>query len=152
MYRFEVVSDEHRKNPDVDIQLPKRGTNNACAYDFFSPISATIPPGESLMIWTDVKACISYRCALLLNVRSSMGKYGITLANTQGWIDADYYSNPSNDGNIGIFLHNNSMFTPFVIHQGDRIAQGMIVPYCIMDDDAVEGMVERIGGFGSTGK
>lgn len=152
MFRFEVVSDAHRKNPNVDIQLPKRGTKNACAYDFFSPVSATIFPGESLMIWTDVKAHISSRCALLLNVRSSMGKYDITLANTQGWIDADYYSNPSNDGNIGILLRNNSMLAPFAIHQGDRIAQGMIVPYCIMDDDGDEDKVDRVGGFGSTGK
>ena len=151
MFRFEVVSDMHRKNPNVDIQLPKRGTKNACAYDFFSPISTTIHPGEALMVWTDVKAHIPSRYALLLNVRSSMGKYGIMLANTQGWIDADYYSNPSNDGNIGILLRNNGT-APFELHQGDRIVQGMIIKYYLMDDDGDGKKVERAGGFGSTGK
>ena len=32
---FEIVSDEFRKHLDIDIQLPKRGTSKAMAYDFF---------------------------------------------------------------------------------------------------------------------
>lgn len=149
MYKFEVVADQYRKHPNTEIQLPKRATKNACAYDFYSPLSCWINPGEMQMIWTDIKAKITHNAALLINVRSSMGKHCIRLANTQGWVDADYYSNSSNDGNIGIMLLNDGD-KPFEINQGDRIAQGMIIPYFIMDDDAAT--EERTGGFGSTGK
>jgi len=149
MKRFEVVADEYRKHPDVEIKLPKRATKNACAYDFHSPSEYCIEPGTMQMIWTDVKAKIPDNAALIINVRSSMGKHRICLANTQGWVDADYYSNPKNDGNIGVMLANDGL-APFLINQGDRIAQGMIVPYFIMDDD--DTTTERTGGFGSTGK
>lgn len=31
---FEKVKEDMRKHPNVDIQLPKRGTSKAMAYDF----------------------------------------------------------------------------------------------------------------------
>ena len=43
------------------------------------------------------------------------------LSNTSGWIDADYYSNEGNDGNIGVFLLNISDKLQ-EIKRGDRIA------------------------------
>ena len=101
------------------------------------------------MVWTDVKAVLPARYMLMLNVRSSMGKHLITLANTQGWVDSDYANNPDNDGNIGLMLHNGGD-RPYIIQAGDRIAQGMIVKYYMMDDDFVD--THREGGFGSTGK
>lgn len=149
MRKFEIVKDEMRKNPNEEIKLPKRGTINSMAYDFYSPVGITIPPHESRFFWTDVKVIMGKDEGLLINVRSSMGKYPIMLANTQGWIDSDYYSNPSNDGNIGINLFNLSD-KPFIISKGDRIAQGMFVKFYITDDD--ETKEKRIGGFGSTNK
>lgn len=149
MFRFEVVDDSHRKHPDTNIQLPRRGSRNACAYDFYCPEECLILPGETVMVWTDVKAVLPARYMLMLNVRSSMGKYLISLANTQGWVDSDYANNPDNDGNIGLMLHNRGD-RPYTIHAGDRIAQGMIVKYYKMDDDFVD--THREGGFGSTGK
>ena len=86
---------------------------------------------------------------LIINVRSSMaGKW--KLANTQGWIDADYFNNPKNDGNIGVFLTNicNESLT---IEKGDRIAQGKFEKYLITDDDNPLSE-QREGGYGSTGK
>lgn len=99
------------------------------------------------MIWTDVKAYFESDEALLVNVRSSMGKHGIMLSNTQGWIESDYTDNPDNEGNIGIALHNLSDI-PYMIKTGDRIAQGMFVKYLITDDDKAAG--KRKGGWGST--
>lgn len=101
------------------------------------------------MIWTDIKAYFNPDEALLINVRSSMGKHGIMLANTQGWIESDYVDNPSNEGNIGICLYNTSDM-PYEVKIGDRIAQGMFVKYLITDNDNATG--ERLGGFGSTNK
>ena len=102
---FKVVSNEHRHN-EGEIKLPTRATERSAGYDFYSPVDVVIEPPKSVMIWTDVKAHMYHDNLLLINVRSSMGKHPIMIANTQGWIDADYYENPGNDGNIGIRLFN----------------------------------------------
>ena len=93
MRYFEVVKNEHRKNPGVEIKLPQRATKHSVAYDFYSPVGVTIQPGEKAFIWTDVKAHMYYDNALLLIPRSSMGKQPIMIANTVGLIDSDYYGN-----------------------------------------------------------
>ena len=71
------------------------------------------------------------------------------LANTSGWIDADYYNNEDNDGRIGIFLLNISKETQ-TITEGDRIAQGYFTKYLVADNGNTE--EKRKGGFGSTNK
>ena len=101
---FEVVKDKYRKSTG-EVILPKRATKSSIAYDFYSPVAITIPPMQSVMIWTDVKAHFNEDEALLINVRSSMGKQPIMIANTQGWIDSDYYSNPDNDFLISVIHH-----------------------------------------------
>lgn len=144
---FEVVSDKHRKNVG-EITLPTRATKSSIAYDFYCPINITIKPMQSVMIWTDVKAHFNADEALLINVRSSMGKHPVMIANTQGWIESDYYSNPDNDGNIGIRLFNLGT-EPYIIKYGDRIAQGMFIKYLTADNGNTD--VQRTGGFGSSG-
>lgn len=146
---FEIVKKDMRRHPEVEIQLPLRGTSKAMAYDFFSPVETTIKPGEKELIFTDVKAYMQDCEALILNPRSSMGKVDITFANTQGWIDADYYSNEGNDGNIGIFLKNNGT-NDFVVNIGDRIGQGAFIPFLVADNGSTDNI--RIGGYGSTGR
>lgn len=144
---FEVVSDKFRKH-EGEIQLPYRGTSRAMAYDFYSPLDLVINPGEIGKVWTDVKAYMEDDECLVLNVRSSQGGK-VMLANTQGWIDADYYSNPGNDGNIGVFLKNISD-QPYVIKKGDRVAQGAFFKFLVADNGNTN--VTRQGGFGSTNK
>lgn len=144
---FEVVRDEFRKNSG-DIKLPTRATEHSAGYDFYSPVDITIPPHEMVMIWTDIKANMYYDNVLLLFVRSSMGKYPVVIANGTGLIDADYYSNESNDGNIGFRLLNLGN-TPYEIKVGDRIGQGVFVKYGTVKNDATK--AKRNSGFGSTG-
>ncbi len=74
-------------------------------------------------------------------------KKGITLLNSPGTIDADYR------GEIGVILVNLSK-EPFVIENGERIAQMVIAKYeQIQWESAIElSETERgTGGFGSTG-
>lgn len=145
---FEVVKDEHRKNKG-EIKLPTRGSQHSAGYDFYSPIDITIQPNESAMIWTDVKASMYWDNVLLLFVRSGMGKHPVVIANGTGVVDSDYYSNESNDGNIGFRLFNLGS-TPYEIKVGDRIGQGVFMKYgTVKDDNTTE---ERQGGFGSSGK
>lgn len=147
MRHFELVSDKHRKN-NVDIKLPTRATKNSIGYDFYSPIAVDIEPMHSQMIWTDVKAIFNSDEALLINVRSSMGKQPVMISNTQGWIESDYANNPDNDGNIGFRLFNLGD-TIYTVNVGDRIGQGMFIKYLTTDDDNATST--RNGGFGSTG-
>lgn len=61
----------------------------------------------------------------------------------------DYADNPSNDGNIGVAIVNNSS-EPYVINKGERFCQGIFHQYATTDDDEATG--ERTGGYGHTGK
>lgn len=147
MRYFEIVKDEFRKNPEVEIKLPTRATEHSAGYDFYSPVNVTIQPNEMAMIWTDVKAHMYYDNALFIIPRSSMGKQPVMIANTIGLIDSDYYGNETTDGNIGFRLLNLGN-TPYEIKVGDRIGQGVFVKYGIVKDDNTQGT--RSGGFGST--
>lgn len=144
---FEVVKDEHRKNSG-DIKLPTRSSEHSAGYDFYSPVDVIIQPNESVMVWSDIKVHMYYDNALLLIPRSSMGKHPIMIANSVGLIDADYYSNKDNDGNIGFRLLNIGK-TPYEIKVGDRIGQGIFVRYGTVDNDNATN--KREGGFGSSG-
>ena len=146
---FELVREDMRKNKVKCILLPKRSTKHSAGYDFFLPKNVAILPHDSAFVWTDVKAYMQEDEVLLLHIRSSIGKRGIVLSNCTGIIDSDYYSNPTNDGDIGIMLRN---MTDDVIELmgGEKIMQGIFTKYLIADNDnATE---ERIGGIGSTGK
>lgn len=144
---FEVVKEDMRKT-NGEITLPTRGTSKAMAYDFYSNANYEVCPNQVVKIWTDVKAYMQSNEGLILNVRSSMGGK-FMLANSQGWIDSDYFSNESNDGNIGVFLLNISNEVQ-EIKKEDRIAQGMFINYLVADNGNTNN--ERVGGFGSTNK
>lgn len=143
---FEIVKEDKRKSKYF--HTPTRSTSNSAAYDFYCNDDYTVQPNEIIKIWTDVKAYMKSDEVLILNVRSSMGGK-FMLANTQGWVDSDYYSNPDNDGNIGIFLKNISN-EPQKLEKGNRIAQGMFIKYLTVDNDDVT--TKRVGGFGSSGQ
>jgi len=147
MRKFEIVADAHRKF-ETTIVLPKRGSKKSAGYDFFSNETVIIPSGDSYLFWLDVKVCMEDDEVLETFIRSSMALHkGLKLKNITGVIDADYYSNITNDGNIGICIENTSSMSQ-LIRIGDRIAQGIFSKYYITDDDEVN--TERIGGIGST--
>lgn len=146
---FEIVDDEFRKFKSVDVKLPQRGTSQAMAYDFYSNETVTIMPNEQYMFVTDIKAYMQPGEALIGNVRSSQGvKKHLSFANSQAWIDMDYYENTDNDGNIGICLYNYGK-EPQTIELGERIAQFSFIPFLEADNGNTENI--RNGGVGSTG-
>ena len=130
--------------------LPTRATNRSAGYDFYLKDDVTIKPGQTVFQQTDVKCKLSRDEVLLLFIRSSIGiKQKLVLANGTGVIDADYYGNADNDGNIGIRLFNLGQ-TPYKIERGQRFAQGMFIKYLIAENCNSDS--ERVGGIGSTGK
>lgn len=144
---FEVVVDDKRKT-EREVTLPTRGSSAAMAYDFYANKDYVVKPNEIAKVWTDVKAYMQENECLIINVRSSMGGK-FMLANTQGWIDSDYYSNKDNDGNIGIFLMNISDEVQ-LITKGERIGQGAFFNFLPADNGNTDNI--RVGGFGSTNK
>ena len=76
-----------------------------------------------------------------------MGKRCIMLANTQGWIDSDYYNNPDNEGEIGLLFYNFGE-EKWVVNKNDRIAQCAFIEFKTAEGD--NAAAERKGGFGST--
>ena len=100
------------------------------------------------LVSTGMKCCLPDNTYLELSVRSSSPlKYWIILANGVGIIDADYYNNPDNEGEIFFQLINLSPY-PIILHKGDIIGQGIIKPYLTTTNDTANGC--RMGGFGST--
>ncbi|OFG59186.1 dUTPase [Listeria monocytogenes] len=148
---FEVVNEASRKFPEQTISLPIRGDKGSAGYDFFSNETVTIVPGEKHIFWTDIKSYMQEDEVLNIYVRSSIGiKKGLLLCNGTGIIDSSYYSNPGNDGNIGIAIKNFSN-EPVAIEAGERVAQGVFQKYLVADTDIVANE-SRVGGVGSTGR
>ena len=100
------------------------------------------------LVSTGVKCQLDPNTYLELSMRSSAPlKYWLVLANGVGIIDADYYNNPDNEGEIFLQIINLGP-TDILIQKGEAIGQGIIKPYLTTEDDAAAG--QRIGGFGST--
>ena len=145
---FEEVDKKFKKHED-ETQKPVRADKGSAGYDFYSKEEYVIGQGKTHVFWTDVKAYMQEGEVLMLYVRSSMGiKKGGRLANGTGIIDASYYSNPDNDGNIGICIQNIGK-RPLVIKEGERIAQGVFLPFLVADEDEVL-KETRDGGIGSS--
>ena len=155
MRKFEKISkSEFLKDvPDAnydDIILPKRSTLNSAGYDFYSVISFTLCPGERRVIPTGIKVSMNSNEFLSIYIRSSLGfKWNIRMCNQVGIIDADYYNNSENEGHIFVFLMNEGNKV-LEIKKGDRIVQGIFMPFLITDDDKTTDI--RMGGIGSTNK
>lgn len=147
---FKEVHKNHKKK-DYPTILPKRSDVGSAGYDFYSKETVTIQPSEQHVFWSDVKAYMQEDEVLSIHVRSSIGiKKGLVLANVTGIIDQSYFSNPDNDGNIGICLKNTTS-KPVKIDEDERIAQGVFSKYLIADEDVVL-YGSRTGGIGSSGK
>ena len=85
----------------------------------------------------------------MLFPRSGLGfKYRLTLDNTVGVIDSDYF-NADNEGHIFIKMTNCGEKS-LTVEKGKAFAQGVFLPFGITVDDCCEN--ERTGGFGSTDK
>jgi len=167
---FEVVS----KYKEEEIQLPKRATKNSAGYDFYASRDIVVPSmlkqifthaqngeifpdkGEketltSTLVPTGIKAYMPPDEYLLLANRSSNPmKHQLALPNGVGVVDADYYGNEENEGEIFFQLVNYGL-EDYTIKKGDRIGQGIFMPY-FKSDQEEKPVLARTGGFGSSGQ
>lgn len=132
------------------LKLPRRATVGSAGYDFFAPFDFTLAPGEEITIPTGIRAEIESGYVLLLYPRSGLGfKFRLTLNNTVGVIDSDYFFS-DNEGHIMIRMTNCSPDKTVSVAAGQGFAQGIFMPFGITVDDDADGL--RNGGFGSTTK
>ena len=134
-----------------ELKLPKRATKGSAGYDFYSPLSFTLQPGETIKIPTGIRASMREDYVLMVFPRSGLGfKFRLQLNNTVGIIDSDYYYS-DNEGHIFIKLTNDSNEGKVLeLSAGNGFAQGIFLPFGITEDDEVTEI--RNGGFGSTTK
>lgn len=142
---FEVVS-----RMETPVKLPTRGSIHSAGYDIYAYDNYEIESKQSVLIRTGVKAYMPSDEYLDLRVRSSLGiKRQLMLATGASVIDADYYNNPDNEGEIMVVLYNYGDTTQ-TIKAGEHIVQGIFTRYFLADNDCTTAV--RTGGTGSTNK
>lgn len=131
--------------------LPEYATTEAAGMDvraFLPGGSVTLNPMERLLIPTGLYMELprGYECQV--RPRSGLSlRHGITLVNSPGTVDADYR------GEIGIIMINLGT-DPFVINDGDRVAQFVIKQYTRVEWEETRELDRtrrEDGGFGHTG-
>lgn len=107
-----------------------------------------IRPGGRALIPTGIQMALPVGYEAQIRPRSGLAlKNGISIVNSPGTIDSDYR------GDIGIILINHG-FEPFMVEQGDRIAQMVITKHVQAEFVEVEELSDTDrgdGGFGHTG-
>jgi len=133
-------------------QLPARATNGSAGYDFELQYDLEVLPGKhSTATPLGIKAYMCKGEVLKLYIRSSLGfKHGLVLSNSTGIIDADYFDNKDNEGEIFVKLYNTGE-KAIVLKAGTRVIQGIFEQTLPADNSFLVG-IERGGGLGSTGE
>lgn len=134
----------------ADLPLPAYETEYSAGLDLRAAISETVTlkSGQRDIIPTGFILAIPAGYEGQVRPRSGLAfKYGVTLTNSPGTIDADYR------GEVKVLLINHGD-QDLVISRGDRIAQLVIAPVIQVDCTEVVSLDETArgeGGFGSTG-
>ena len=114
----------------------------------FNATTIILNPGGRVLIPTGLYMAIPEGYELQIRPRSGLAlKYGITVVNTPGTIDAVYR------GNIGVILKNDGT-EPFIIEQGDRIAQGVlnkVEEANLIEVDSLDETDRSDSGYGKSG-
>ena len=130
--------------------LPKYATEYSAGMDLKANIENEIVLGslERVVVPTGLFIELPQGYEAQIRPRSGLAaKFGISIPNSPGTIDADYR------GEIGVILVNLSK-EPFVIKPGERVAQMVVAKHETVEWESVEVLEESkrgTGGFGSTG-
>ena len=129
--------------------IPAYQSELAAGFDLHSIEDYILKPGDRKLIKTGLAFEIEKGYEVQIRSRSGLAfKYGITVLNSPGTIDADYR------GEIMVLLINLGS-EEFEIKKGDRIAQGVVAPVVqatFIETDKLSDTKRGSGGFGSTGK
>ncbi|MBP2640050.1 MAG: deoxyUTP pyrophosphatase [Firmicutes bacterium] len=137
---------------NVDLLMPQRKTVHSAGYDIVAAEDIDLFPGQVTLVPTGLKAYMNNDEYLGIHIRSGLAiKYCLSLINSQGIIDADYYDNPDNEGHIMIAVYNHGT-VKLSVTRNCRIAQGIFYKFLCVDNDISAETTKRQGGMGSTGE
>jgi dUTP pyrophosphatase len=137
---------------DENGAVPHYSTEHAAGADLKAALleAVAIPPGQKKKIPTGIRLEIPEGYEVQIRPRSGLAdKYGITVLNSPGTIDADYR------GEICVILINLGE-TPFTVEPGMRIAQMVVSEYVkaqfsLEEQGNLRPSTRGAGGFGHTG-
>ena len=139
------------KKTNKEVITPKYKTDGSSGVDLsaFLEKKVVIKPNSSELIPTGLQVAIPEELEVQIRPRSGLAaKESIGVLNSPGTIDSDYRG----ELKIILFNHGNK---DFIINNGDRIAQMVLVPIVKMEFEEVDSLPNTDrgqGGFGSTGK
>ena len=139
------------KKTNKEVITPKYKTDGSSGVDLsaFLEKKVVIKPNSSELIPTGLQVAIPEEFEIQIRPRSGLAaKESIGVLNSPGTIDSDYR------GELKIILFNHGK-EDFIINNGDRIAQMVLVPIIKMEFEEVDSLPDTVrgqGGFGSTGK
>jgi dUTP diphosphatase len=143
-----------RQLPHGDgLALPAYQSAHAAGLDLLAAVPEEAPlvigPGKHALVPTGLTIALPSGYEAQVRPRSGLAaKYGVTVLNSPGTIDADYR------GEIGVLLINHGD-APFPIRRGERIAQMVIAAVVraeLVPATALSTTDRGGGGFGSTGR
>ena len=134
------------------LELPRQQTTGAAGVDLLAALgiseTMTIAPGTRAVVPCGFSMALPVGYEAQVRPRSGLAaKYGVTVLNTPGTIDADYR------GEIKVILINHGAEN-FEIRRGDRIAQMVVAPVSAVtfsERESLDATERGSGGFGSTG-
>lgn len=128
--------------------VPAYQSAGSSGFDFHALESSAIPAGGVGVVRTGIAVEMEQGLELQVRPRSGLAlRHSISVLNTPGTIDSDYR------GEIMVILINHAK-EDFIINQGDRIAQGVVVPIVQVAFDEVATLTQTTRGekgFGSSG-
>lgn len=135
---------------DPDLPLPTYAKPGDAGADLYSRIDLTLQPGERALVPTGIAIALPDGYAAFVHPRSGLAiKYGISMVNTPGTVDAGYR------GELQVILINHDLEKSFDIKRGERIAQLVIQKVERADFVELEylpGANRGDAGFGSSGR
>jgi dUTP pyrophosphatase len=134
---------------DPAVPMPSYQTAGSAGFDLASSADMSIAPGEIKLVPTGLVFAVPAGHFLGIFARSSTPlKRGLVVANGVGVLDSDY-SGPTDELKMQLM---NVTSAPVEIKRGDRLAQGVILPFIQAEfEDAKSAAGPDRGGFGSTG-
>ncbi|MET8051671.1 dUTP diphosphatase [Streptosporangium sp. NPDC005286] len=135
---------------DADLPPPSYAHPGDAGADLHAAEDVELLPGERAVVGTGLAIALPDGYAAFVHPRSGLAaKYGVTLVNAPGTVDAGYR------GEIRVTLLNTDTKDTVRLRRGDRIAQLVIQKVeraAFFEVDRLSGSARGADGFGSTGR
>ncbi|GAA4559612.1 MULTISPECIES: dUTP diphosphatase [Planotetraspora] len=134
---------------DAGLPLPSYAHPGDAGADLRATVDVELLPGERAVVGTGIAIALPDGYAAFVHPRSGLAaKYGVTLVNAPGTVDAGYR------GEIKVTLINTDAKEAVRLKRGDRIAQLVVQRVekaAFHEVERLPGSARGADGFGSTG-